>query len=263
MKTIYVCEDSVTGIYSGIYDAWKSGKEEGECGIALKGLVEQELFCDYAEVEESWKKAAAVDRMIRKNLGERTHRDLYYALLSNDREKGNVVLGTMMAARRLPDSRRIMEHLSHPMVEKVFELSRSVGGEAHNLKGFLRFRELENGVLYAPITPKAQVLTCLAPHFADRLPLENWMIHDKNHQMFAVHEAGKQWVLAEETEEIRKKQKEKFDRVSVEEGQYVRLWKGFCRAISIEERKNPGGQLSHLPLRYRPNMTEFTEGNIR
>lgn len=29
MKTIYVCEDSVTGIYSGIYDAWKSGKEEG------------------------------------------------------------------------------------------------------------------------------------------------------------------------------------------------------------------------------------------
>ena len=50
MKTIYVCEDSVTGIYSGIYDAWKSGKEEGECGIALKGLVEQELFCDYAEV---------------------------------------------------------------------------------------------------------------------------------------------------------------------------------------------------------------------
>ena len=147
MKTIYVCEDSVTGIYSGIYDAWKSGKEEGECGIALKGLVEQELFCDYAEVEESWKKAAAVDRMIRKNLGERTHRDLYYALLSNDREKGNVVLGTMMAARRLPDSRRIMEHLSHPMVEKVFELSRSVGGEAHNLKGFLRFRELENGVL--------------------------------------------------------------------------------------------------------------------
>ena len=144
MKTIYVCTDSVTGIYSGIYDAWKSGKEEGECGIALKGMVEQELFCDYAEVEESWKKAVAVDRMIRKNMGERTHRDLYYALLSNDREKGNVVLGTMMAARRLPDSRRIMEHLSHPMVEKVFELSRSVGGEAHNLKGFLRFRELEN-----------------------------------------------------------------------------------------------------------------------
>ena len=51
-----------------------------------------------------------------------------------------------------------MEHLSHPMVEKVFELSRSVGGEAHNLKGFLRFRELENGVLYAPITPKARCL---------------------------------------------------------------------------------------------------------
>lgn len=26
MKTIYVCSDMVTGIFSGIYDAWKTGK---------------------------------------------------------------------------------------------------------------------------------------------------------------------------------------------------------------------------------------------
>ncbi len=30
MKTVYVCSDTVTGIYSGIYDAWKSRKEEGK-----------------------------------------------------------------------------------------------------------------------------------------------------------------------------------------------------------------------------------------
>ena len=175
MRTIYICTDSVTGIYSGIYDAWKQAvvnRQEG-CGIALKGQVEQELFCEYTEVEEDLKKAAAVDRLIRKNMGEKARRDLYYALLTEDPEKGNAVLGTMFAARSLPDSRKIMEHLSHPMVEKVFELSRAAGGEAHNYKGFLRFRELENGVLYAAIRPKAQVLPCLAPHFADRLPKEN------------------------------------------------------------------------------------------
>ena len=87
MKTIYICTDSVTGIYSGIYDAWKSGKREDACGIALKGMVEQELFCDYIEVEESQRKASAVDKMIRKHLGTTAHRDLYYALLSGDREK--------------------------------------------------------------------------------------------------------------------------------------------------------------------------------
>ena len=256
MRTIYICTDSVTGIYSGIYDAWKQAvvnRQEG-CGIALKGQVEQELFCEYTEVEEDLKKAAAVDRLIRKNMGEKARRDLYYALLTEDPEKGNAVLGTMFAARSLPDSRKIMEHLSHPMVEKVFELSRAAGGEAHNYKGFLRFRELENGVLYAAVRPKAQVLPCLAPHFADRLPKENWMIHDQHHGQFAVHEAGKKWVLLQQDPE--EKLEIRFQ-VSDAERQYARLWKGFCRAITIEERRNPACQLQHLPLRYRSEMTEF------
>ena len=256
MRTIYICTDSVTGIYSGIYDAWKQAvvnRQEG-CGIALTGQVEQELFCEYTEVEEDLKKAAAVDRLIRKNMGEKARRDLYYALLTEDPEKGNAVLGTMFAARSLPDSRKIMEHLSHPMVEKVFELSRAAGGEAHNYKGFLRFRELENGVLYAAIRPKAQVLPCLAPHFADRLPKENWMIHDQHPGQFAVHEAGKKWVLLQQDSE---EELEIHFQVSDAERQYARLWKGFCRAITIEERRNPACQLQHLPLRYRSEMTEF------
>lgn len=41
--------------------------------------------------------------------------------------------------------------LSHPGVEKVFELSRSVGNEAHIFLEFVRFRELQNHVLYARI----------------------------------------------------------------------------------------------------------------
>ena len=171
-----------------------------------------------------------------------------------DKDKGDAILGTMLAARTLPDSTRIMEHLSHPKVEKVFELSRTVGGEAHALKGFLRFQELKSGILYAQITPKSQVLTCLAPHFADRLPLENWMIHDKSHDMFVVHEAKKKWVLIWDDMLDRKGNLE----VSEKEAQYSRLWKDFCKTIAIESRANRRCQLQHLPLRFRPNMVEFT-----
>ena len=53
MKTVYVCTDSVTGIFSAVYDAWKAQKTEEECGIALRGFMEQQLFCDYVEVEET------------------------------------------------------------------------------------------------------------------------------------------------------------------------------------------------------------------
>lgn len=253
MRTIYICRDNVTGIFSAIYDAWKAGGEEDTCGIALLGRVEPQLFCEYQEVEEEEHKAAAVEKLIQKHLGREAYWDIYHASLSCEAYKGDAILGTMLAARKLKDSTKIMEHLSHESVEKVFELSRSVGGETHALKGFTRFRELVNGVLFAEISPKNQVLTCLAPHFADRLPLENWMICDKIHGTFAIHEAKKQWILVE-GEEI---DVEKARNFSENEQVYARLWKSFCKTISIEVRESKARQMHQMPLRYRPNMVEF------
>ena len=82
MKRIYVCNDTVTGILSAIYDAWKKEKNSENCSIAFRGKVEAELFCDYVEVEETEHKARAVEAMICKHLGESVYGDLYYAMLS-------------------------------------------------------------------------------------------------------------------------------------------------------------------------------------
>ena len=49
IKRIYLCEDNVTGLFSAIYDAWREGRTQENAGIALKGFVEQELFCEYVE----------------------------------------------------------------------------------------------------------------------------------------------------------------------------------------------------------------------
>lgn len=255
MKTVYICSDTVTGIFSGIHDAWRTGGKEEAAGIGIRGSIEHELFCEYVEVEETEHKALLVEQMIRKNLGMSAYQDIYHAALSAEPQKGSAILGTMLAARKLTDSKRVMEHLSHPQVEKVFECSRNVGGEAHAYKGFLRFRELENSVLFAEIEPKNQVLTCLAPHFADRLPQENWMIYDKTHEMFVVHEAAKRWVLVwGECLQI-----ESINRVSEREREFARLWKGFFETISIEERESRRRQLQHLPLRFQQNMVEFNK----
>lgn len=255
MKTVYVCKDSITGIFSAVYEAWKKRNEGVELGIAIKGSVEPELFCEYQEIEEAEKKASAVEKMIVRNLGSSVYRDLYYASLSRNAEKGDAILGTLLAARKIADGRKIMDYLGEPYVEKVFELSRNVGQEAHLLSGFVRFRELENGVLLSEITPKNQVLPCLAAHFQNRFPLENWMIYDKGRQIFAVHEAGKQWVLAE-GESLNK---EALEKLSDKEIELEELWKMFCRTIAIKERKNPVCQRQHLPLWYRVNMIEFQE----
>lgn len=252
MKKVYICEDTITGIFSAIYDAWKESRDQ-EAGIALRGMSDTQLFCQYTGVEEKERKAAAVERLIQKNMGHHTYWDIYHALLSEDPKKAEAVFHVMQAARNVENSKKIMEHLSDPDVAHVFQLSRKVANEAHQFMEFIRFRELENGVLFSEITPRSRILTCIADHFADRFPLENWMIYDKTHQEFIAHRTGYQWILVtgekinwEETKKVSRTEKE-----------FETLWRGFFQAISIQERENPVCQRTHLPMHFRKDMTEF------
>ncbi len=253
MKQIYVCNDTVTGIFSGIYDAWKTKLGEEQVGIVLKGTIDQELFCEYAEVIESDKKAIAVENLIKRHLGYNAYWHIYHAILSEASDKGDAVLGAMLAARKLSDSKKIMEHLSHPKVHKVFELSRKVSNEAHYYQEFVRFSELDNGILFSQIEPRSQILTCIGDHFSNRFPLENWMIYDKTHKTFLVHQEKQPWMLVLNEEPDAKV----LQRVSEREAMYVKLWKEFFHSIAIKERESYERQRQHMPLRYRGNVTEF------
>lgn len=252
MKKVYVCSDSLEGIYSAIYDAWKTRLESNRLGIALKKYVETELFCEYIEVEENAHKEKAVIQLIQKHLGQEAYWNIYHALLSEDPWRGDAVLGMMLEARKIPRPELIMTHLSRPKVLRVFELSRKVSNEALFYREITRFMELKSGVLFAEIEPRGQILSCIADHFANRFPLENWMIYDKTHHMFLVHESRKKWVLVRD---------EKLDwdaiQQSEKESTYVRLWKEFFETIAIQERKNYKCQRNHLPLHYRKHIVEF------
>lgn len=253
MKNVYICNDTVTGIFSAIYDAWKTRLGAEQLGIALRGMVDQELFCEYIEVEECEKKAIAVENLIKRHLGENAYWNIYHTMLSHERDKGNAILGTMLEAKNISDSTRIMEHLSHPKVRRVFEVGRKVSNEAHYYIEIVRFKELKNGILFSEIEPNNRILTCLGDHFTNRFPLENWMICDKTHKMALVHESGKQWVLVQDTVI----NLDAIKQVSNKEAMYVNLWKGFFENISIKERESYERQRQHLPLRYRKYVTEF------
>ena len=252
MKKIYICRDDRTEMLSAIYDAWKENRNK-EVGIGLLGKTQQKLFCEYAEVVSSEKKAQAVERLIRDHMGEQTYEDISYALLCEDAMKAEAILHVMQAARQVKPSKRIMDFLGNPSVAKVFEMKRRVSNEAHYFIEFVRFRELENGVLFSEIEPKNRVLTCIAEHFADRFPMENWVIYDNTHQEFLVHPAGKHWVLVQgEVPE-----RNVTEQITEAEKEYEKLWKGFFKTISIKERENLKCQRTHIPVKYRKNVTEF------
>lgn len=262
MRTIYVCEDSLTGIFSGIYEVWKRKMTAEEAGLEVGDSFERRLFCEYIFCKAEKRKALAVIRMIQKNLGVDVYEKISYALLSADRRKAEMVFRAMLEAKRLSRKDRLMEHLGNEAVRTVFGMYRQVANEAHHYKGFVRFRELKNKTLFAKIEPKHAVLPCIAEHFADRFPQENWVIYDKTHEVFLIHEKGKRYYFLQQY--MCMKGDSGSDQniaggFSEEEMDYEALWKGFVQSISVAERENRALQKQNLPLRFRTNLVEFSK----
>lgn len=262
MRIIYVCEDSLTGIFSGIYEVWKRKMTAEEAGLEVGDSFERRLFCEYIFCKAEERKALAVIRMIQKNLGADVYEKISYALLSADRRKAEMVFRAMLEAKKLSRKDLLMEHLGNEAVRAVFGMYRQVANEAHHYKGFVRFRELKNKTLFAKIEPKHAVLPCIAEHFVDRFPQENWVIYDKTHEVFLIHEKGKRYYFLQQYM-CMKGDSESAQNItggfSEEEMDYEALWKEFVQSISVAERENRALQNQNLPLRFRTNLVEFSK----
>lgn len=262
MRIIYVCEDSLTGIFSGIYEVWKRKMTAEEAGLEVGDSFERRLFCEYIFCKAEERKALAVIRMIQKNLGADVYEKISYALLSADRRKAEMVFRAMLEAKKLSRKDRLMEHLGNEAVRAVFGMYRQVANEAHHYKGFVRFRELKNKTLFAKIGPKHAVLPCIAEHFADRFPQENWVIYDKTHEVFLIHEKGKRYYFLQQYMCMKGDSGSAQNIAggfSEEEMDYEALWKEFVQSISVAERENRALQNQNLPLRFRTNLVEFSK----
>ena len=262
MRIIYVCEDSLTGIFSGIYEVWKRKMTAEEAGLEVGDSFERRLFCEYIFCKAEERKALAVIRMIQKNLGADVYEKISYALLSADRRKAEMVFRAMLEAKKLSRKDRLMEHLGNEAVRAVFGMYRQVANEAHHYKGFVRFRELKNKTLFAKIEPKHAVLPCIAEHFADRFSQENWVIYDKTHEVFLIHEKGKRYYFLQQYMCMKGDSGSAQNIAggfSEEEMDYEALWKEFVQSISVAERENRALQNQNLPLRFRTNLVEFSK----
>ncbi|MDF2544101.1 MAG: hypothetical protein K0S47_3819 [Herbinix sp.] len=253
---IYLCEDSIDGIFSGIYEAWSSRYGHNNIKIQEKSLEQTyniELFSEYITVETNEELSAKVAKSVKEKIKGEAYEMLCRVALSNHTGKADLIYRFMILGFHFGPS--IMEHVSDEVVSKVYQLNRYVGYEAHHLLGFVRFTELDNGILLANIHPKNNVLTLIAPHFSDRLPEETFIIFDEIRKKAVLHAPGRPWIMTDVNEGD-------LDRLKVTittEDEYEKLWKTFFQHIAIKERTNKKLQRNMLPLRFRDDMTEFKQ----
>ncbi len=250
---IFQCEDSLDGIFTAIYNAWESGYGHKNIQIQIiDQMVNYQLFSKYIPVITDYEKSEKVARTIKNKISVSAYETICRAAMTNRQEKADVIYRFVILGLHYGST--IITNYSNPSVQSMFEMNRAVGNEVHHYLGFLRFSELKNHVLYGKINPKNNVITLLAPHFADRLPVENWIIHDEVRQLAVVHQIGEGWVQVD-TSAV---DFSALGKIDTEEEELEQLWKAFVESISIVERTNPKLQRQNLPTRFRGNMTEFT-----
>ncbi len=250
---VLCCEDSLEGIFTAVYDGWAGRYGHENVRLQVGETEDMDLFSSYIKICTNVEKAGKVSNTIRRRLGGRNFAEIARAALSCEPDKGTAIYRTIARGFSMERGFQVMGVLTDPFVCRVDALSRSVSRESDHLMGFLRFTDYGQGVLWAKIKPKNHVLPAIAPHFQDRLPKENWVIWDERREKAAVHPAGRGWFLAdldgfEPTEDTASGDCER----EIEE-----LWRGFCRSIAIEERRNLNLQRQMLPKRFRKYMTEF------
>lgn len=252
IKWHYICEDSLDGIFSGVYSIYKDKK--ASCNTNLITEIENyELFSEYISVKTNLLHSEKVANTIRKLLGIETYHQICRVACSYESDKADVIFHTIKKGLSLKYGCDVLLCIHDEAIQRVFEINRTVNNEVLHLHGFLRFQELKKGILFAGIEPKNDILLLLAPHFADRFPLENFIIYDKKRKSAIMHKQKSVWAYCREaviSDDFSLEQSE-------QEVYFQQMFRQFCKSISIKERENISLQKQMLPLRFRPDMIEF------
>ena len=189
--------------------------------------------------------------LLNKYLSKRVLGSIYYTFLSDNSNKEMIIYNFIKAA--LVYKNKVFGYRKLDCVNDVIRISRRVGGEAHKLKGFLRFKELKNSVLYGVINPTNNVIGILAYHFQKRLSNEYWIIKDENRGIYALYDKRK--VIYLNDEDIIKLNLE----LGEKEEMVEELWKTFFKTIAIKDRENKRCQMNFMPKKYWKNILEMEE----
>lgn len=240
----YIYDSTFEGLLTCIFEAYYRREEPDR--ILCGETVQRDMLSRTVHIETDLSKADRVLESIRARISGDALDNAFHAYLSEYDDIGVWIYRYLKLGWKVGPL--LDSYLHEVPVQKVHETAGRVRYEAHRMLGLLRFRQLEGGAYYAPMGPDHNVLSLIAPHFADRLSDQSWMIHDVKRDIAAVYNK-QDWVIAV----VRQK---KALPLHGDELEFQRLWKQYFQSIAIAGRKNPRLQRQHMPSRYWKYLVE-------
>ena len=234
----------------------------------LKKIVPEIITCEsneyqvgleyeLLEVTPDSEKAMRVEKGIIKQIGSDGFYDIIRAYLSGDSNKEMIIFRYLIAVFK--HGQKAQEMVNDKRIIDFNDLVRLVGGEAHRMKGFMRFKEtssvkignnvVEGKIYYAPFSPDHNIIEFMLDYFSQRNSETQFIIHDTARGLFGLYN-GDDWRVISMDEPVE---------ITLADGEQLvaDLFKEYYNTVTIASRKNKRLQDGYLPRRYRKYLTEF------
>ena len=176
---------------------------------------------------------------------------IYDVFISDDKNKEIIIF--YFYKNYLKYGIKVINMFNLKCVINVRKISKYVRHESHKYKGFIRFRELKNNILYAEIEPINNILFLVSNHFKNRLKNEYWIIKDNKYNLISIYDKNSFKILNDiYLKDIN---------FSNDEKDTQNMWKTFYNTIGIKERKNDRCRMNFMPKRYWKYILEMDDEN--
>lgn len=250
---VFVYDQTIEGLLSAVFEAYRSKRFPDR----IMGPDEPRplLAEEVVEVAAEPESANRVWRYLEKRLGRRPLNCLMYAWLSEQPERSGLIFRYI---QKVVDSPGLVEtDYGDPAVLNLRRLAQKVNQERLRLIQFARFQKTAAEIYLAVLAPRYNVLGLVIPHFRDRLRNQKWIIYDRRrdygyyYNLASVAEVRLEGLAGREAGRL------SHSLLAENEKELQKLWRGYFKALTIEERLNPKRQRQYMPRRFWPFLTEM------
>lgn len=240
----YLSDTTFEGLLTAIYFAYK---EKQESRVLSGSTYQNTLGETLVEIETDYELYHKMESYISGNCGVDNLMNMYKAYLGEDPGVADMIFRYFKTALKMKEETVFMH--ADSSVQPVLKIARRVSMEGCKMSGFIRFKKLENDLMYAGYTPTSNVTPLVAPHFADRMREFNWIIHDTRRNVFAVYNK-KECIIGHSVPK-------NFPKPIDIDSDFEDLWRSYTVHTTIKERLNLKLQMNLMPKKYWHFLTEM------
>ena len=165
--------------------------------------------------------------------------------------------------------RYIRKNIDHPEgiemnfgdddVLRIKEIAQKVAKEAEQLRQFVRFQETADGIYFAPVSPRYDVLSLIVSHFQSRYAGQPWIIYDTNRNTGLYYDTRSVVEVSFSQKDLSDLRLGVLDeeKLSSDETFFQQMWKEYFKSTTIKDRNNLKLQRQNRPRRYWRYLTEM------